>query len=70
MHAGRVDDSYVVVVNDEEQYSVWAADREPPAGWHPEGTRGTRDECLSHIDNIWSDITPKSVRERLAAEHD
>ena len=68
MDTGRADDSFVVVVNHEEQYSVWPANRELPAGWHPEGTRGTRDECLSHIDDIWTDITPKSVRERLATE--
>ncbi|MEN3357967.1 MAG: MbtH protein [Mycobacteriales bacterium] len=66
----QVDDSFEVVVNHEEQYSVWPSDREPPAGWHLEGTRGSRDQCLAHIDTVWLDITPKSVRERLAAERD
>lgn len=57
---------FLVVVNDEEQYSVWPADREPPAGWHAGGFRGSREECLAHIDEVWTDITPKSVRDRLA----
>ncbi|MEU7210881.1 MbtH family NRPS accessory protein [Streptomyces sp. NPDC044989] len=57
---------YDVVHNDEEQYSLWEAERELPAGWHPEGTRGTREECVAHIDRIWTDIRPRSVRERHA----
>lgn len=55
-------DAYVVVVNDEEQYSIWFADREPPAGWTPDGTRGTRQQCLEHIERVWTDLTPRSVR--------
>lgn len=51
--------------NDEEQYSVWWTDREPPAGWHPEGTRGSREECLAHIAGIWTDLRPLSLRRRM-----
>jgi MbtH protein len=51
-----------VVVNDEEQYSIWPAGRELPLGWTAEGTTGTREECLAHIDEVWTDITPRSVR--------
>lgn len=51
-----------VVINDEEQYSVWPKGRELPAGWYAEGTAGTREECLAHIDLVWTDITPRSVR--------
>ncbi|THA25974.1 MbtH family protein [Streptomyces sp. RKND-216] len=58
---------YDVVINDEEQYSIWEADRELPAGWHREGTRGTREECLEHIDRVWTDIRPRSVRMRQEA---
>lgn len=54
--------SYQVVVNDEEQHSIWATDRELPLGWRAEGMTGTRDECLAHIDTVWPDITPLSVR--------
>ncbi|WP_033824581.1 MbtH family NRPS accessory protein [Kitasatospora sp. MBT63] len=53
---------FAVVINDEEQYSVWPAHREPPAGWHPEGTRGTREECLARIADIWTDLRPLSAR--------
>lgn len=55
---------YVVVVNDEEQYSIWFADRDLPLGWTAEGKSGTREECLAHIGEVWTDLTPRSVRER------
>lgn len=61
-------DTYLVVVNHEEQYSVWFADREIPAGWRAEGTSGTRDECLDYIERIWTDMRPLSLRQRMAAE--
>jgi len=41
---------YAVVVNDEEQYSIWQAGRDLPAGWRPDGFTGTEDECLAYID--------------------
>jgi MbtH protein len=53
---------YQVVVNDEEQYSIWEEGRELPAGWRPEGTTGSRQECLDHIDRVWTDMRPKSLR--------
>ena len=53
---------YRVVVNHEEQYSIWAADRDIPAGWKDVGVSGTKDQCLAHIDRVWTDITPLSVR--------
>ncbi|GAA0413589.1 MbtH family NRPS accessory protein [Microbispora corallina] len=52
-----------VVVNDEEQYSLWPLDRRPPDGWRTEGFTGSREECLSHIDEVWRDMRPRSVRE-------
>jgi MbtH protein len=58
---------YAVVINDEEQYSIWFAERELPAGWRAEGTTGLKDECLSHIERVWTDLRPKSVRERQNA---
>jgi uncharacterized protein YbdZ (MbtH family) len=54
--------TYHVVVNDEEQYSIWAADRDLPAGWRAEGTTGPKQECLDHIDEIWTDMRPLSLR--------
>lgn len=56
------DVQYAVVVNDEEQYSIWAVGREVPAGWHAVGVRGTREECLEHIGQVWTDMRPKSLR--------
>ncbi|MEU0937719.1 MbtH family protein [Embleya sp. NPDC005971] len=51
-----------VVINDEEQYSVWATDRDLPAGWRAEGFTGTRPDCLAHIDRVWTDMRPRSIR--------
>lgn len=53
---------YRVVVNDEEQHSIWPAERDNPLGWHDEGFSGTRQECLEHIDQVWTDIRPLSIR--------
>jgi MbtH protein len=53
-----------VVVNEEEQYSVWAADVAPPAGWRAVGFAGTRQECLDHIESVWVDMRPLSLRRR------
>ena len=61
-------DEYLVVINHEEQYSIWSADREPPAGWRREGTSGTRQQCLDHIDQVWTDMRPLSLRLRMAAD--
>lgn len=57
--------TYKVVVNHEEQYSIWPANRELPAGWSDEGTVGPKDECLSHIDEIWVDMRPLSLRRHI-----
>lgn len=56
-----------VVVNDEDQYSLWPADQAPPAGWRPEGFVGDEDAALEHIAAIWTDMRPKSVRDTLSA---
>jgi MbtH protein len=58
---------YRVVLNGEEQYSIWWAERELPAGWRAEGTEGTRDECLARITDIWTDLRPLSLRRRMDA---
>ena len=60
-------DRYQVVVNDEEQYSIWPADREIPVGWREAGTTGSKDECLTYIESVWTDITPLSVRRAVQA---
>ncbi|GAA4799918.1 MbtH family protein [Lysobacter hankyongensis] len=59
---------YAVVVNHEEQYSIWPAERELPLGWQAEGFRGDKAACLAHIEEIWTDMRPRSLRERMDAE--
>jgi MbtH protein len=58
-------EQFTVVINDEEQYSIWPTELAVPAGWREIGARGTRDECLRHIDEVWTDIRPKSLRDAL-----
>jgi MbtH protein len=58
---------YKVVVNHEEQYSIWLADRDNPPGWNDAGKRGTKQECLAHIEEVWTDMRPRSLRENMAA---
>jgi MbtH protein len=57
-----------VVVNDEDQYSLWPMDQQPPADWRTEGFTGSRQECLNHIDEVWTDMRPRSVRLRERGE--
>lgn len=61
------DDStrYQVVVNHEEQYSIWPADRALPLGWQAEGFSGSKAECLAHIEAVWTDMRPLSLRRRM-----
>lgn len=54
--------AFKVVVNDEEQYSIWPAERENAPGWKDAGVTGTREECLAHIGRVWTDLRPKSLR--------
>lgn len=53
---------YLVVVNHEEQYSIWLEGRELPLGWKSTGKSGTKEECLSYIAEVWTDMRPLSVR--------
>jgi MbtH protein len=56
---------YKVVVNHEEQYSIWAADRENPLGWRDAGPSGSKAECLPYIDRVWTDMRPLSLRQKM-----
>lgn len=60
--------TYLVVVNDEEQYSIWPSGTEVPAGWRPVGVTGTEDECVAYVDEVWQDIRPRGVRVAPIAE--
>jgi MbtH protein len=54
---------YKVVINHEEQFSIWPADRENPLGWRDAGKSGAKTECLAHIKAVWTDMRPLSVRQ-------
>ena len=56
---------YKVVVNHEEQYSIWPANREVPAGWQAVGRNGSRQECLDYIEEVWTDMRPLSLRKKM-----
>jgi len=56
---------YLVLINHEEQYSLWPAFRDIPAGWTATGPRGKRRECLDWIDKNWTDMRPKSLRDAM-----
>lgn len=57
------EDRFVVVRNDEEQYSIWPAEREIPAGWQDAGFTGAKADCLAYVDEMWTDMRPRSLRE-------
>ena len=56
---------YKVVVNHEEQYSIWPAYRENPLGWFDAGKEGPKDECLAYIREVWTDMRPLSLRKKM-----
>ncbi|MDN3054998.1 MbtH family NRPS accessory protein [Streptomyces hygroscopicus] len=66
--AAAAERTHRVVRNDEEQYSIWWADRALPEGWHPEGTEGSREQCLARIEEVWTDMRPLSLRRRMEAQ--
>lgn len=57
--------TYKVVVNEEEQYSIWPADRETPLGWKDAGKTGNKEECMSYIKEVWTDMRPLSLRRAM-----
>lgn len=59
---------FAVVLNDEEQYSIWPLGKDIPDGWRADGVTGTKEECLSHISRVWTDMRPLSLRREMAAQ--
>jgi MbtH protein len=59
--------TYLVVVNAEEQYSIWPVDKGIPAGWNAVGKQGPKSECLQYIEEVWTDMRPLSLRRRMEA---
>lgn len=69
MPADTSDDTrtYIVLVNHEEQYSLWLADRDIPLGWSAVGKPGSKEECLAYVQEVWTDMRPLSLRNRTVA---
>ena len=67
MNRGDTEDKtiYKVVVNHEEQYSIWPADRENPLGWRDVDKSGSKTECLAYIKEVWTDMRPLSLRKKM-----
>ncbi|MEW5983058.1 MAG: MbtH family NRPS accessory protein [Acidobacteriota bacterium] len=63
---------YNVVMNHEEQYSIWPVDRDIPLGWTAVGKSGLKAECLAYIKDVWTDMRPLSLRKHMeqAAQKD
>jgi MbtH protein len=67
MNPEEDDRTYNVVMNHEEQYSIWPIDKEIPAGWKAVGKSGSKKECLDHIEIVWTDMRPLSLRKQMDA---
>lgn len=57
--------NYKVVVNHEGQYSIWPAERENPVGWRNGGKSGSRAECLAYVNEVWTDMRPLTLRNKM-----
>lgn len=65
----RVDEDqtiYTVVINHEEQYSIWPDYKQIPGGWRAVGKSGPKAECLAYIKEVWTDMRPLSLRRQMA----
>lgn len=60
--------SFLVVVNHEEQYSIWPDYKPLPEGWRAAGKQGSKEECLAYIESVWTDMRPLSLRQALQAQ--
>ena len=65
MSEDREDRRYRVVVNHEEQYSIWPQEKDIPAGWRDAGKSGTKEECIQYVNEVWTDMRPLSLRKEM-----
>lgn len=65
MSSQPAEPQYVVVINHEDQYSIWPEGREIPSGWRATGVAGTKEQCLANIEEVWTDMRPRSLREHM-----
>lgn len=56
---------FKVVLNHEEQYSIWPKNMDLPTGWKEDGTEGVKQVCLQHIEKVWTDMRPLSLRQAM-----
>ncbi|MBJ7312559.1 MbtH family protein [Rugamonas sp. CCM 8940] len=66
-HQTEVEALYEVLINDEEQYSLWPAEKAVPAGWRLAGKRGPKEACMAYVDEVWTDMRPLSLRQAMGA---
>ena len=59
-----------VVINHEEQYSIWPADRDSPLGWRDAGKVGSKEACLAYVEQVWTDMRPLSLRQYMTPATD
>lgn len=64
----REDATFKVLVNHEEQYSLWPDYKAVPAGWREAGQQGSKAECLAFIEKHWTDMRPLSLRQQMAGQ--
>lgn len=70
MHSEQDDTTlYHVVINEEEQYSIWPDYRQIPAGWRSVGKTGLKQDCLDYIKEVWTDMRPLSLRRQMEQLH-
>lgn len=67
---GETENQYEVVVNDEEQYSIWPLGKAIPNGWRAVGKSGDKASCLAYITDVWTDMRPLSLRKQMSASAD
>jgi len=66
-HPQPTEPLYRVVISDEERYSIWPEHKEIPWGWRADQKVGTKQECLDYIKEVWTDMRPLSLRQKMAA---
>lgn len=60
--------TFFVLMNDEEQHSIWPTFAEIPSGWRVAFGEATREDCLTYVNDHWTDLRPRSLRESMAAD--
>lgn len=56
---------YAVVINHEEQYSLWPVAGQIPSGWRRVGQEGSKEDCLRYIEEVWTDMRPSNIRRKI-----